>query len=228
MLAGCALMSMLGFGWAGFFWLASATQATPTPRPTIEVVRFSAPPTATPTATPSPTVTPPPTASPTFTPPLTDTPIPTATASPSPSPTPTSTAIPPSPTPIPTATPSPVPQFDFTVKELDKFDTNHPNFDVYVAVVNDNNRPLGDYRVIGTHSTGLQVESPPSANDWTENSGAMHYKAGNIKFQAANSPGGVWTLQLVDAQGQPAAEPVPLDFDSAHPSWYFIIFERDK
>ena len=62
--------------------------------------------------------------------------------------------------------------------------------------------------------------------DWTANSGAMHYKAGNIKYEAPNSPSGVWTLQLVDGNNTPVAPPVEFAFDTASPAWYFLIYER--
>jgi hypothetical protein len=128
---------------------------------------------------------------------------------------------------LPTDTPTPAPpDYPFTIKESAKFGTSHLNFDVYIAIVNDDNRPLSDYRVVGTHSSGLQIVSSPSAGDWTANSGAMHYKAGNIKYEAPNSPAGVWTLQLVDAGNTPVAPPIEFPFDPTNPNWYFLIYER--
>lgn len=223
----CAILASVGVGSAGYLWLANRATATATPRPVIEVVRFATPPTATPspTATSSPTATPTPTASATLTP--SPPPPPTDTPTPPPTNTPAPTIAPPTATPIPTDTSTPPPAFPFSIKESDKFETNHLNFDVYVAVVNRDNKPLSDYRIIGSHSGGLQIESQPSAGDWTQNSGAKHYKAGNIKFEAFNSPTGVWTLQLVNAEGAPVAPPVQFEFDAASPSWYFIIFERE-
>jgi hypothetical protein len=97
---------------------------------------------------------------------------------------------------------------------------------VYVAITNPDNRPLSGYRVLGTHSSGLQIDSPVSAGDWTANSGAMHYKAGNIKYEAPNSPAGVWTLQLVDEANNPVAPPVEFPFDPASPTWYFLLYQR--
>jgi hypothetical protein len=160
---------------------------------------------------------------------MTDTPTPTATNSPQPTIPPTNTLAPPTVTPLPTNTLTPtVPPYQFIVKEFAEFETSHLNFDVYVAVVDRGNKPQSDYRLIGTHSSGLRQESRPSAGDWTENSGAMHYKAGNIKYEIFNSPSGVWTLQLVDPAGLPAAEPVEFPFDSSQPTWYFIVFERQS
>lgn len=85
---------------------------------------------------------------------------------------------------------------------------------------------MSGYRVIGRHSSGLQIDSQVSANDWTVNSGAKHYKAGNVKYEAFNSPSGTWTLQLVDEAGQPVAPAIDFPFDTTSPSWYFIIYRR--
>jgi hypothetical protein len=135
--------------------------------------------------------------------------------------------VPPTATPLPTDTPVPAaPEFPFTIKETGKFDTTHLNFDVFVAITDDNNRPLSGYRIVGTHDTGLQLESRESAGAWTDNSGAMHYKAGNTKYEALNSPSGRWTLQLVDADGRPVGPPAAFDFDVTSPTWYFLYYER--
>ncbi len=176
-------------------------------------------PTDIPTATPTPTILP--TATPTQTPlppsPTATTPPPTASSPPTQPPPPTAT-------PLPTATPTP--SYAFTVLENNQFPTSHLNFDVFVAVTNAKNRPLQGYRVLGSHSSGSQMESQVSAGDWTENSGAMHYKAGNIKYSVPNSPAGVWTLQLVNESGQPVAPLVELPFDTAKPTWYFVLFRQ--
>jgi|GEM_PF-1873490 len=170
---------------------------TPTPTPT---------PTNTATLTPSPTATPPP---------PTDTPIPIPTPLP-----PTATSL-----PTDTATPT-APDYPFIIKETGRFDTTHTNFDVYIAITDANNNPLSGYRVIGTHEGGLQVDSQASAGAWTENSGARQYKAGNIKYAVPNSPSGVWTLQLIDPDGNPAAPPIEFLFDTNSPTWYFLFYER--
>jgi len=79
--------------------------------------------------------------------------------------------------------------------------------------------------LIGRHSSGLQVESQISAMDWTVNSGAMHYKAGNIKYQVPNSPGGLWTMQLVNEAGEAVSLPAEFPFEAANPAWYFISYQ---
>jgi hypothetical protein len=110
---------------------------------------------------------------------------------------------------------------------MEKFSTNHLNFDVYIAITDAHNAPLSGYRMLGQHSGGMQVESRVSANRWTENSGAMHYKAGNIKYEVFNSPGGVWTLQLVDEANQPVAPSLEFPFDPASPTWYFVLYRQE-
>lgn len=99
---------------------------------------------------------------------------------------------------------------------------------MYIAVTGAENTPLSGYRVLGSHSSGFQLESRVSASDWTDNSGAMHYKAGNIKYEVFNSPDGVWTLQLVDEADQPVAPPLEFPFDPANPTWYFILYRQTE
>lgn len=191
--------------------------------------------TATPVANlPSPTSAPAATLSPTAT--LRPSPSPTLTPLPSATPLPASaTPVPPTVTPLPTQSPptataaptdTPMPAYPFEVVETDRFPTNHFDFDVFVAITNNDNKPLGGYRVLGRHSSGLQWDSDVSANDWTVNSGAMHYKAGNVKYSMLKSPGGTWTLQLVDEAGQPVAPPVEFLFDLADPAWYFLLYKQ--
>ncbi len=228
----CILLSIAGVGSGLALWwdtgeekasaaggrstrLLALAQTSPAPT-------FSPTPTA--TLIPTQAATPPPTAT------VTATPVPASpTATPVP---PTATSIPTdTPPPAPTATdapaPTPTPAFVFDVVEFDKFSTNHTNFDVYIAITDADNRPLAGYRVVGQHSGGMQKESDVSANRWTQNSGAMHYKAGNIKYEVFNSPGGVWTLQLVDEGGQPMAPLLEFPFDTNSPAWYFVLYRRN-
>ncbi len=212
-----------------FFFNSAAEAPAPTVRPTR---RVAAAPTFTPTASPT-TI---PTATSTAT--VTPTPLPTATATPTPTPipltptpmpptnTPTSAQLLPTPTPLPTDTP--VPSYPFEILETAQFPTNHLNFDVYVAITDDDNRPLSGYRLLGRHSSGLQIDSQVSAGDWTVNSGAMHYKGGNMKYEAPNSPTGMWTLQLVDEANNPVAVPVEFSFDAANPTWYFLLYRLNQ
>jgi len=227
----CVLLSLAGVGSGLTLWLNSSQAAGDNiaSHPT-RVFALAA-------SSPAPTFTPTPTA--TLIPTQTPTPLPTDTSTPTPVPSsPTGTPVPPTDTPVSTDTPpppppatdtpapAPTPAFAFDVLEFEKFPTSHLNFDVYIAVVDDGNHPLAGYRVLGQHSGGMQMDSEGSADRWTENSGAKHYKAGNIKYEVFNSPGGVWTLQLVDQAGQPAAPPLEFPFDSASPTWYFVLYQR--
>lgn len=190
--------------------------------PTLPTNTATTIPTDTPTATSTSTPSPIPSDTATATPLPTDTPPPTATSEPPP-PQPR----PPTATLLPSDTPTPEPpEFEFIIKETGEFPTSHLNFDVFVAIVNEKNKPLSGYRIIGTHSSGRQVESEVSAGDWTENSGAMHYKAGNIKYEVLNSPPGIWTLQLIDGEGTPISPPVEFPFEANNPTWYFLQYEK--
>lgn len=230
LLIGVCLFVMVSSG--GILWWLSSHPLTVTPTSTLPSTPVSY---VTPEATA--TLSPPPTFAPTATPLPTDTPtlvVPSPTPAPSNTPTATSSPPPPTDTPappppptatsLPTDTPAPV--FSFEAVEVDPFPTNHLDFDVYIAVTDANNTPLSGYKVVGVHSSGLRVESALSAGDWTENSGAMYYKAGNIKYQVTNSPGGVWQLQLVDQTGAAAAEPLDFSFDPANLKWYFVLYRR--
>jgi hypothetical protein len=221
----------IAFGSSLTLWVGlNRAAALPSPTSRREIVALKTP---TPTSTPTLTVTP----SPTPTLSATKTPSPTATATftpapPSLTPTPippthTPSPLPPPPnTPPPTATPTP--PFSFVVAETAQFPTSHLDFDVYIAITDRHNAPLSGYRVLARHSSGQQFESAVSAGAWTENSGAKHYKAGNIKYHLANSSGGVWSLQLVDAANQPVAPAVECPFDPAGPAWYFILYRKSQ
>jgi hypothetical protein len=223
----CVLVAFTVLGSSLTLWLALDqfnVTATPTATPRkIAALADASSPTPSPTSTITPLPTTTPTSPPTATPTLVPTWTPSATSTPRP---PTLAPAPPSATPIPTDTPTPEPSFPFIILETAAFPTNHLNFDIYVAITNEDNKPLSGYRVLGHHSSGLQIDSQTSANDWTVNSGARHYKGGNLKYEAPNSPSGVWTMQLVDEAGQPVASPIDFPFDAASPSWYFILYRQ--
>jgi hypothetical protein len=217
---------LFGSGLAIWFIDSSASASQVASRP-ISINQARSLPTFTPTPTPTsistftPSPLPPSTATPTVV--LAATPLP---AIPPPTDTPSPTPLSPTSTPLPTDTPTPVPvTYPFIIKETAQFGTTHLNFDVFIAITDADNHPLAGYRVIGGHSSGLQLESAPSAAAWTENSGAMHYKAGNIKYAVPNSPSGVWNLQLIDSDGNPVGPPVEFSFDANNPTWYFLYYE---
>lgn len=226
-------LSLMTIGAGAMTWVALSEESTATPTVVQRVVADVRPtftPTPSPTETPTLTVTPTSTATPTDTStPIPPTETPTETPTPPPpteTPPATATPVPPPPTDTPEPTATPVPSYPFEIAEHLNFPTNHPNFDVFIGVTDEGNHPLSGYRVIGMHSSGWQIESAVSAGDWTENSGAMWYKAGNIKYAAPNSPSGTWMLQLVDGGGQPAAPAITFDFQAESPSWYFLLYRR--
>lgn len=225
----CLAGALAAAGSGVALWLSVDKTAAIPPSPTARLVRWSMPtltPTPASTATPTHTLTPASThtATPTTTPTTTDTP--TTTPSPTPAETPTQAPPAATPTPSPTDTPAP-PSFPFTIQETASFPTNHLDFDVYVAITSQDNKPLNGYRVAAFHSNGLQITTEPSAGDWTVNSGARHYKAGNLKISVPQSESGAWTLHLLDEAGTLVAPTIEFPFDNSAPTWYFIIYRRD-
>jgi len=230
---GCGVGVFLGAGAGLALWLASRSDVGPVaaaPKPTriwptvtatsmpatpepAEVLELSSPtatqsPTSSPTPTSTPTIEPTPTASPTVTVSATaDVELPAVP--------PTSTA---------TVTSTPAPAYAFVLVESDAFPTGKDDLDVFVAVTDADNNPLDGYRILGAHSNGQQMESQTSVARWSENSGAMHYKAGNIKLHIEHSPAGSWALTLVDQTNQVVAAPVDLASDPAAPQWHFLLF----
>ena len=228
-LFGVCLAVALAVAGSGLAVWVTVDKTAVLPSPTTRLVRWSMPtltPTPAFTATPTHTLTPAwtPTAIPTTTPPATDTPttVPTSTPSATPAQAPPAAT----PAPSPTDTPAP-PAFPFVIQETASFPTNHFDFDVYVAITDQDNKPLSGYRVAAQHSSGQQTTTETSAGDWTVNSGAMHYKAGNLKVSVPKSDSGAWALQLLDEAGNPVAPIAEFQFDNSAPTWYFIIYKRD-
>lgn len=204
--------------------------ATPTPSRT-PLPTFTT--TPTPTNTPTPTATPLPTDTPTVTP----TPTETATATPSPTPTETPPPVfrPPAPTatpaPPPEPTATPVPQYDFLLGEFFNSPTTNSFLVIYVAIVDPNEIPIGDMKIIGTRlDHNLTYESPLSTWHYEGYSAPGEViKSGNVKFEP---PGGIettsWVLYLADANGSRMSEDVKFDVDATNKQWYFIKFKRKQ
>lgn len=232
LLAGLCLTGFIALGSGVTLWFAFENSSN-LPTPTRQIVRQAAAlvtpsPTIEASATATATQPPPPTATftrvPTVTPAPTKTPVPPTETPIPPTNTPLPVQVPPTATPLPTDTP--MPAYPFTILETGQFPTNHLDFDVFIAVTDANNKPLNGYRVVGQHSSGVQAESEVSAPEWTHNSGAMQYKAGNIKYSVPQSPGGTWVLQLVDENDEPVAPAVEFPFDPANPTWYFLLYRK--
>ncbi len=196
-------------------------------------------PTATPTFTPSPT--------PTETPFPTDPPIPAPIDTPVPSPTDTPIPLPthpPAPTPPPvapaesestftspvTAPDSPATSgYDFLLAEFYNSPTSNSFIVIYVAIVDANEIPIGDMKVVGTRlDHKLTYESPLSTWHFEGyNAPGEVIKSGNVKFEP---PGGIettsWVLHLEDANGNRLSDDVPFDTNQNDKQWYFIKFRR--
>jgi hypothetical protein len=194
--------------------LTATPTSTPTPLPT-----------ATPTETPIPTVT----ATPTETPIPTEIPTETATPVPMDTPIPPPPPPPPPPTETPLPTDTPVPQYDFMLGEFYNSPTTNPFMVMYVAIVDANNVPIGDMKVVGTRlDHNLTYQSPLST--WYfegYNAPGEVQKSGNVKFEP---PGGIettkWIVHLEDANGVRLSEDIPFNTDQNDKQWYFLMFRR--
>lgn len=192
-------------------------------------------PTPTGTSTPTSTSTPTETSTPTQTPLPTDTPTPTITPTSTTTPPPTNTPAPPPPTPVPSPTETPLPtatpepEYDFLLGEFFNSPTTNPFMVMYVAVVDTNEIPIGDMKVIGTRlDHNLTYESPLST--WYfegYNAPGEVIKSGNVKFEP---PGGIeatdWLIYLADANGARLSADVPFHTDPGDKQWYFVKFKR--
>jgi hypothetical protein len=205
------------------------SQSDSSPEPAYRIITLPSP-------TPTPTVTP--TDTPTATPLPTDTPLPTPTlpptATPLPTDTPTATSIPlPTPVPLPTDTPAPaptpVPEYDFMVAEFYNSPTTNGFLVMYVAIVDVNDVPIGDMKIVGTRlDHNLTYESPLSTWHYEGyNAPGEVIKSGNVKFEP---PGGIetvnWVLHLEDANGVRQSADIPFDTKAEDKQWYFIMLRR--
>lgn len=211
-------------------FLRGRAEPTATPPQALRLVELpTVPPTPTDTVTPTPTATPTITPTPTNTPLPTETPTPTLT--PLPSDTPSATPVPPPPatdTPAP-PTPTPVPEYDFLLAEFYNSPTANPFMVMYVAVVDANEIPIGDMKIVGTRlDHHLTYESPLSTWYYEGyNAPGEVIKSGNVKFEP---PGGIettgWVLYLANSSGARMSEDVPFATDEANRQWYFLKFKR--
>jgi hypothetical protein len=100
---------------------------------------------------------------------------------------------------------------------------------MYVAIVDINDIPIGDMKIIGTRlDHNLTYESPLST--WYfegYNAPGEVRKSGNLKFEP---PGGIedtsWILHLADAHGNRLSADVPFDTSTTDKQWYFLKFKR--
>lgn len=157
--------------------------------------------TSTPTPTPLPTdtPTPEPTATLTETPTITPTPLPTDT------PAPTDT-----PTPEPSPTPTPEPAYPFALEEAVKFPTQALAQNVvriYAYIYSPAAFGLGDYTLRVEHDGALLVVDEVSSAGvpgQTRDEVGPYTRFTNFNVVFVEPQAGIWRVQLLDPQGQPA------------------------
>jgi hypothetical protein len=144
---------------------------------------------------------------------------------------PTFTPAPPpaaTPTPAP-PTPTPQPEYDFLVGEFYNSPTTNPFLVIYVAIVDVNEIPIGDMKVVGTRQDHNLTYSSPLSTWYFEgyNAPGEVIKSGNVKFEP---PGGIettaWVLHLEDANGKRLSDDIPFNTDPNDKQWYFIKLKR--
>ena len=102
---------------------------------------------------------------------------------------------------------------------------------MYVAIVDINEIPIGDMKIIGTRlDHNLTYESPLSTWYYEGyNAPGQVIKSGNLKFEP---PGGIedtsWIIYLADAHGNRLSAEVPFDTSAADKQWYFLKFKRKQ
>ncbi len=186
----------------------------PTPTDTPE------PPTATPTPVP-PTETP--------TPVPTETPTPTETATPTETPTPTAT-----PTETPTPTSTPTPDYAFQLEEAEQFPTQVEDVDevrIYLYVYAEDNYALPGYsfqvfkngeplQVQARSTGGLPGETRPGPSQYT--------RFANLGAAFFESSTGIWQIQLIDPDQQPAGEMVEFVLGENDPNRELYVRYKQK
>jgi hypothetical protein len=161
-------------------------------------------------------------ASPVETPPL-------FSLSPIATPAPLSLSVPVSPLATPTPVPPPTPGYDFLLAEFFNSPTTNSFMMVYVAIVDPQEIPIGDMKIVGVRlDHNLTYESPLSKWHYEGYSAPGEViKSGNTKFEP---PGGLetsdWVLHLEDAHGNRQSEDIPFHVDVENKQWYFIKLRR--
>ncbi|MBN1217436.1 MAG: hypothetical protein JXM69_00790 [Anaerolineae bacterium] len=100
---------------------------------------------------------------------------------------------------------------------------------IYVAIVDANEIPIGDMRIVGTRLDHNLIYESPLSTWYFEgyNAPGQVIKTGNVKFEP---PGGIettsWVLHLEDAQGNRHSAEIPFDTAEHAKQWYFIKLKR--
>jgi hypothetical protein len=109
--------------------------------------------------------------------------------------------------------------------------TNYNAITVYAAVVDQNNTPIGDLKIVGDQTpSGLHAESLLTTwNYSTANCLNCNYvKQGNVKFEPGLFIDGTWEVYLADQSGTQLSPKVSLSYGAAPESWVwdFILFRK--
>jgi hypothetical protein len=145
------------------------------------------------------------------------------------SPAPPTAALASSPAISPTETLTPRPEYDFMLAEFFNSPTTNDFLMMYVAIVDPNEIPIGDMKIVGTRlDHNLTYESPLSTWHYEGyNAPGQVIKSGNVKFEP---PGGIesasWVLHLEDANGNRQSEDIPFDTSQDSKQWYFVKLKR--
>jgi hypothetical protein len=100
---------------------------------------------------------------------------------------------------------------------------------MYVAIVDANDIPIGDLKIVGTRlDHNLTYESPLSKWHFEGYNAPAHViKSGNVKFEP---PGGIeatkWIIHLENAQGQRLSDDIPFETNPNDKQWYFVKLRR--
>lgn len=119
--------------------------------------------------------------------------------------------------------------YDFMLAEFFNSPTTNAILVMYVAIVDPNEIPIGDIKVVGTRlDHNLTYESPLSTWHYEGyNAPGEVIKSGNVKFEPPNGMETTnWVLHLEDPNGRRLSEDVPFNTDVNNKQWYFIKFKR--
>ena len=116
-----------------------------------------------------------------------------------------------------------MPEYPFVVAEQNDptwTSTTNPFIYIFVSVTDQNNTPLGGYKVVGDSSDGQHAESPVSCHDWCGSTGKGGYaKVVNLKFEPGAFIDGSWTVRLVDGGGTQVSPAVTLNYSTNEDAW---------
>jgi len=102
---------------------------------------------------------------------------------------------------------------------------------VFIAIVDQNDTPLGGYRVIGDSSAiefNSHVETLESCFDWCTHTGEGGYaKVANVKFEPGAFIDGTWNIYVADGGGTQVSPVVALSYgtDPSQWRWDFVVFK---